>query len=123
MAKIGTIVWTDLTIPNAEEVRDFYKEVVGWQSSDVEMGDYADFSMDAPGTNQTVAGICHARGDNASQPPQWLIYILVENLDASVQACQRLGGNVISGPRQVGADRFCVIRDPAGAVMALYQSG
>jgi len=29
----------------------------------------------------------------------------------------------IDGPRSLGTGRFCVIRDPAGAVCALYQSG
>ena len=28
---LGPILWTDLTIPSAEEVRDSYKAVVGWE--------------------------------------------------------------------------------------------
>ena len=27
--RIGSIVWQDLTVPNAPEVRDFYCQVVG----------------------------------------------------------------------------------------------
>jgi predicted enzyme related to lactoylglutathione lyase len=27
----GTIAWTDLTVPDAEKVRDFYAAVVGWR--------------------------------------------------------------------------------------------
>ncbi len=119
---IGTISWTDLTVPNAVEVRDFYKEVVGWQSTDVDLGEYADFSMNAPGSD-TVVGICHARGDNANIPPQWIIYIFVENLDKSLEACKRLGGSVITGPREYGKDRFCIVRDPAGVATGLYQKG
>jgi catechol-2,3-dioxygenase len=30
--QVGTIGWVDLTVPNADEVRDFYMEVVGWKS-------------------------------------------------------------------------------------------
>ncbi len=42
---IGGIGWRDLTCENAEGLRDFYEDVVGWQSSPVSMGDYNDFNM------------------------------------------------------------------------------
>jgi predicted enzyme related to lactoylglutathione lyase len=62
---IGAISWTDLTVPNAVEVKEFYEAVVGWTHLPSEMGGYQDFCMDKPGDGQTVAGICHARGENA----------------------------------------------------------
>ena len=117
--KVGTLAWQDLTVPDAETVRDFYRAVVGWKSEDVDMKGYSDFSMVAPATGQTVAGICHARGSNAGIPPQWLIYIVVEDVDTAARTCVERGGEVLDGPRALGAGRFCVIRDPAGAVCAL----
>jgi predicted enzyme related to lactoylglutathione lyase len=117
----GTIGWIDLTIDNAEEVRDFYAAVTGWQPEPVVMGGYDDFNMVSPETGQAVAGVCHARGGNAGLPPVWMIYIVVADLDASVDACRHNGGEVLAGPRRIGGDRYCVIRDPAGAVAALYQ--
>ena len=119
--KIGTISWRDLTVKNAETVRDFYKEIVGFESSPVDMGEYSDFSMMAPGTEEAVAGICHARGTNADLPPQWLIYFVVEDVDKSATRCEALGGKIVAGPRGLAGGRFCVIRDPAGAVCALFQ--
>jgi predicted enzyme related to lactoylglutathione lyase len=115
----GTITWQDLTVGNAEALRDFYAAVVGWTPKPVRMGDYADFTMNADG--EAIAGLCHARGGNADLPPQWLIYITVEDLDHSIEQCERLGGTVIAPPRGLSGGRFCVIRDPAGAVCALYQ--
>lgn len=121
--KVGTVGWRDLTVPNAEEVRDFYQAVVGWTSEPVDMGGYSDFNMIPPGEGaQAVAGVCHARGSNADIPPQWLLYFVVEDLDASVAACTARGGEVVVAPRGVGDGRFCVIRDPAGAVCALWQA-
>lgn len=118
--KVGTIGWMDLTVENAEQVRDFYASVVGWTPENVEMGGYSDFIMKAPGVEQGVSGICHARGSNADLPPQWLIYITVDDLDQSVKTCLSLGGSVISGPKNYGEEwRYCVIRDPAGAAAAL----
>ena len=120
-SKVGTIGWTDLTVSNAEEIRKFYSEVVGWTSDPVDMGDYNDFNMNAPATNDAIAGICHARGGNAELPAQWIVYITVENLDDSVRRCQELGGKILAGPKNAGGGRYCVIQDPAGAVAALYQ--
>ena len=117
--RAGSIVWTDLTVSNAQEVRNFYSQVVGWQATPLDKGGYTDFCMgpaDAP-----VAGVCHARGSNASLPAQWLIYITVDDLDYSIGECARLGGRVIDGPRPMPGGRFCVIQDPAGAVCALIQ--
>lgn len=118
---IGTIGWIDLTVENAEQVRDFYSAVTGWQSSPVGMGDYDDFSMTAPATGQPAAGICHARGSNASLPTAWLVYITVEDVDKSAATCLELGGQLLAEPRDMGSmGRFCVIQDPAGAVAALF---
>ena len=115
----GTVTWQDLTVDHAESVRDFYQAVAGWQAEPVSMGAYADFVMSAEGTG--IAGICHARGVNADLPPVWLIYITVEDLDRSLEECQRRGGSVVTAPRSSGGGRYCVIKDPAGAVCALYQ--
>lgn len=117
---IGTIVWTDLTVPDAEHIRHFYQEVVGWQADAVDMEGYNDFSMNtSDGT--TTAGICHARGSNASLPSQWLIYIVVEDVDESAEKVEAMGGKILSPPQNMGVHgRYCVIQDPAGAVAALF---
>ncbi len=118
----GTIGWIDLTVPDASRLRDFYTAVTGWSPSDVDMGGYSDFCMLTP-DGDAVAGVCHARGSNAEVPPVWLIYITVIDLDASVARCKESGGEIISGPKNFGGQgRYCVIRDPAGAVCALYQA-
>lgn len=117
---IGTIAWTDLTVPDADRVRDFYQAVVGWAATPLDMGGYADYVMQMPGAGAPAAGICHARGSNAGLPPQWIPYITVADLERSIDACTKRGGRVLAGPRPAGpGSRFCVIEDPAGAVAAL----
>src|SRR4051812_32290221 len=99
---VGTVGWFDLTVPDAPKVRDFYQAVVGWTASDVDMGGYQDYCLHPAGENQPpVAGVCHAREHNAGLPAQWLIYITVRNLDASMDRCLELGGQVIAGPRSI----------------------
>ncbi|MDX1673526.1 MAG: VOC family protein [Longimicrobiales bacterium] len=119
---LGSVAWRDLTVADAPGIRDFYSRVVGWTASPVDMGGYSDFNMvDSEGN--PAAGICHARDGNAGLPPQWLVYILVEDVEASAERCRDAGGEVLVGPKAMGTDRLCVIRDPAGAVCALYQKG
>jgi len=120
---IGSITWIDLTIPNAEEVKNFYIKVIGWKPEALSMGDYNDFVMKAPKSGKAVAGVCHSRGSNSDLPPQWLMYITVANISKSIAACKKLGGKVLVKPKNLGsAGKYCVIQDTAGAVCALYES-
>lgn len=118
---VGDIAWRDLTVKNARKVRDFYARVVGWKTKPVKMRGYNDYCMLAPATGETVAGVCHARGSNADLPAQWLMYIIVKSVERSAARCKKLGGKVLVAPRTMSGGRFCVIRDPAGAVCALYR--
>lgn len=118
---IGSIVWTDLTVVNADETRDFYKNVLGWQHSAIPMGDYSDYVMKDSEEAKGVAGICHAKGSNANMPAQWMIYVSVASVDQSIEACTANGGQVVDGPRKMGDHYFAVIQDPAGAVMGIIE--
>lgn len=121
-APVGSIGWMDLTVENADEVRNFYSEVVGWTFSGLDMGGYDDYCMNEPASGKTVAGVCHARGTNAGLPPVWLVYVNVADLDASIARCRELGGDVVAGPKSFGGQgKYCVIRDPAGAHLALFE--
>lgn len=116
----GKIGWVDLTIDNAESLKDFYQQVVGWQPAPVSMGEYNDFNMLPDENGEPVAGICHARGGNADIPPVWMVYITVDNLEAALEKCVELGGKVLKP--QAENRPFAVIEDPAGAICTLYQS-
>jgi predicted enzyme related to lactoylglutathione lyase len=118
---VGSIGWHDLTVANADQVRDFYSAVVGWKSQPVGMGGYNDYCMNSPDNGETAAGVCHARGANADMPAQWLIYINVADVAKSAEKCCELGGQIVVPIRSMGGGLCCVIRDPAGAVCALFQ--
>ena len=120
----GTVAWADLTVPDAEAIRDFYARVVGWVPEAVAMGEYSDFNMTVPATGEPAAGVCHARGSNAGLPPLWMVYLVVEDLEDSLAGVREGGGEILVGPRTMGpGSAFAVIKDPAGALAALYQAG
>jgi hypothetical protein len=63
------------------------------------MGDYEDYHMIAT-DGQRVAGMIHAGGIYADHPPQWLIYITVADLAASMgsRIDQRIMDSAIAEP-------------------------
>jgi predicted enzyme related to lactoylglutathione lyase len=118
----GMVAWMDLTVKDAPVIRDFYRDVAGWTSSDVPMHGYDDYNMHAP-DGSVVAGIAHADGPNTDLPVAWLVYITVPDLDASMASAEARGGKVVGAIRDLGeGSKFCVIQDPAGAYCALLQS-
>jgi hypothetical protein len=112
--KLGMFVHLDLTVPDAPGIRDFYADVVGWSPEPLGE-DWMMLALDAP----PAAGVCLARGENADLPPQWLAYVAVPDLETSLAAAVARGGQVVAGPKGEGPGSYAVIRDPAGAVLAL----
>ena len=115
----GKIVWIDLTVEHAESTRDFYANVLGWEAEPVSMGSYSDYNMLPAEGEEPVAGVCHARGPNQGVPPVWMLYVTVEDLGAAMEQCTASGGTIVRAPTEGGSS--CIIRDPAGAVLTLYQ--
>lgn len=121
--KIGQFFWGDLTVQNASTLKEFYKEVVGWQEQEVAMKDnndtYADYAMMID-NDTAVSGICNQRGVNKNIPPQWIMYINVENVEESLQKVIKLGGKLImESKKKDGSYNFVIVEDPAGAVFGL----
>jgi hypothetical protein len=119
--KIGELAWIDLTVKDAEQIKDFYQQVIGWKHDAISMGDYNDYAMIAPNSGEAVSGICHATGVNANLPSTWLPYFLVADINTSAANVKASGGELLTEIKSMGDDRYAVIKDPAGAVCAIYQ--
>jgi hypothetical protein len=118
---IRSIGWLDLTVDNAENIKYFYEKVTGLRAEPLSMGTYDDYVMKST-AGTPVAGICHARGSNANLPPYWLPYITVENIEKSIHDCTALGGKISVPVKNFGDEaKYCIIQDPAGAYVALFQ--
>jgi predicted enzyme related to lactoylglutathione lyase len=119
----GRIAWLDLTVTDATEARDFYRDVVGWSAEEVDMkdasGQYADYALRTP-DGTSVAGVCHARGVNEGVPPVWLICLPVGDLDESLSRAREAGGEVVDARMGNSGDyAYAVVRDPVGLCLAL----
>lgn len=118
--KVGEIVWHDLTVEQGESTAEFYEAVVGWAKQPVMMGGYDDFNMASPSSDEPIAGVCHAKGDNADIPPQWMMYVRVASVTHSVGKVKELGGQVLKGPTVFSGDTYYLIQDPNGAVLTIF---
>ncbi len=119
---IGSIGWMDLTVDDATGVRDFYAAVAGWTPTAIPMGGHDDYSMLRP-DGEAVAGVCHALGENAGIPPQWIIYVVVADVDARLASVEPMGGTIVAPVRSLGTmGRYALVRDPSGAVFALWSA-
>jgi predicted enzyme related to lactoylglutathione lyase len=53
-------------------------------------------------------------------PPHWMSYIAVDNVDSRFEKALALGGEGIHPPTDIPeVGRFCIIKDPTGAAIAL----
>jgi uncharacterized protein len=53
-------------------------------------------------------------------PAAWNVYFVADDLEAAVAVATEAGGGIMLPPREVPAGRFAVLRDPQGAVFALF---
>ena len=121
--KNGSIVSTDLTSHHAEELKEFYQQVIGWESEGLTMQDesgvYSDYVMKDKEGNW-VGGLCHFRGANKDLPPQWIVYIQVDHVAASISKCREFGGKVLKEVKnKEGQYQYALLEDPHGAVLAI----
>jgi uncharacterized protein len=119
----GTFSWADLTTPDPEAAKTFYAALLGWELTDMPVGDDAVYSMAAI-DGKWVGAISPQpqQQRDAGVPPIWNSYITVEDVDATADRAKELGATMHAPPFDVmQAGRTAVIQDPQGAYVLLWQ--
>jgi hypothetical protein len=120
----GSFVWIELATSDQSAAKNFYTSLFGWTVNDMPMGPgefYSIFQLQG----RDVAASYTLRPDQTAQgvPPNWLLYVSVDNADASTKRASELGGTVLMPAFDVGEmGRMAVIKDPTGAVFAVWQA-
>ena len=119
----GTFCWMELMTRDIAAAKKFYAELIGWKMTDQNIAGSPYTTVTPPGAKQSVGGMMQMAGPEFEGiPPHWMPYIAVEDIDATASKCTELGGTVKLAPRDVpNVGRFCVIEDPTGAVISLFQ--
>jgi hypothetical protein len=112
----GSFFWYDVMTTDTGAAAKFYGDVLGWTTQDGGNPDmeYAVFNVGHRG----VAGLMPLPEEmaRAGQPPAWMGYIHVDDVDAMARRIPEEGGTLHRGPFTVpGIIRLAVVSDPQGA--------
>ena len=112
----------DLRVNDLEEAWEFYSKLFGWQKTDeMDMGEGHIYMM--YGRGAFPLGGMYNKTPDMPGPPGWLFYIGVEDVNASAEQINKLGGQVVMGPREIpGGDLIAVCVDPQGGVFAVHST-
>jgi predicted enzyme related to lactoylglutathione lyase len=111
----GALCWNELASPDLDASPDFYGQLFGWT---VEPFEGAPMRYLTLKNGDRVNG--GMRETQPQEPPYWLVYFAVEDVDAGVAKVTELGGNTLAGPFEMAMGKIAIAQDPQGAVFALY---
>lgn len=116
---LGAFVWHELYSPDPDAALAFYQALFGWEVSQVmDMGEMGAYTIFGKGGTD-LGGIMRAPD---GQPPAWLSYTAVDEIDERARRAQELGATLIMGPMDVpGGGRIAMFLDPQGAAFALVR--
>ncbi len=120
----GSFCWFELATTDQSAAKDFYTSLFNWTVEDFPMGPGGQYTMFRLG-GRDVGAAYTLRPDQQSQgvPPNWGIYIAVQNADDAARRAAELGGQLHMPPFDVADHgRMAVIADPTGAVFCIWQA-
>jgi uncharacterized protein len=117
--KPGDFCWNELVTTNVPAAKKFYTSLLGWKTKPFDKG-MVDYTIIHNGKSdkQGMGGImkCPVPGN----PAQWIPYMLVANVDATVKKAKKLRGKVYMPPFDVPTvGRIAVLADPQGAAFGI----
>lgn len=115
----GTFCWNELVTRDMASAGKFYTELLGWKAVDSAMPGMKYMFFKA-GDREAGGMMDMPPGVPGEVPSHWMAYITIDDVDAAARKAVELGGQLLHGPQDVPrVGRFCIIRDPTGAVVSL----
>lgn len=122
----GVPCWIDTAQPDVDAAMRFYGPLFGWDFAGPGpmAGDPGGRYHVARLRGKDVAGISTTPAVGAPPSPVWMTHVAVENADVAATRARDAGGTVLVGPFDaLPAGRMAVLRDPGGAVFAIWEAG
>ena len=118
-AKPSKFIWYELLTTDLAGAEAFYKTVIGWNT---ERWQGAMPYVIANARETGVAGMMTIPEEAKAmgQPPTWLAYLHVDDVDTATESLRKAGGKVHREPADIPEiGRFAVVADPQGAAFML----
>ncbi len=110
-------VHVELHTQDPEKAKKFYGELFDWKLEDVPEMNYTVIDVGEQGRG---GGIMKSPMPDAA--PQWVPYVLVDDVAASTEKARSLGATVLQGATEIpGIGWFSMLLDPTGAAFALFK--
>lgn len=114
----GALAWNELHTPDLDAAADFYGQLFGW-TVEALPSDEIDYRIIKNAEGHSNGGMSATLPPGT--PPHWLVYFGAEDADSAAGQVEELGGATLMDPMDLGPGlRIAVVRDPQGAVFALY---
>ena len=108
----------ELNTTDPDKAKEFYSQLFDWKLEDMPMGENT-YTMINVGEG-TGGGIMKNPVPNV--PSNWLSYVMVDDVAASLEKAKSLGGAVLQDKMEISNYGWLgVIQDPTGAVFGLWQ--
>ena len=118
--KSGDFCWHELMTPDAEAAKKFYGQLFGWKTNTVDMGGFKYTLLSNGGPD--IGGMMGMSGPEwTGVPPHWMLYVAVDDVDATCKKITDLGGKVCVPPTDISVGRFAVVNDPQGATFSVFK--
>lgn len=112
----GKICYLEIPATDVEVSEAFYVKLFGWKLR--VRGDGSRAFDDATGAMSGSWVI----GRPPAREPGMLPYVMVEDIDRTLEQARELGGETVAPRIALGpGDSFAILRDPAGNLLGLYQ--
>ena len=118
----GFLTWNELATNDTAAAIAFYEGLFGWSSQPMGTGDGPEYNVVRVGERGN-GGIrpLSRQEEQAGMSPYWFPYFAVESLEATFRCAEELGGATLFGPIEFPAGRIGGLRDPQGAVFAIWE--
>jgi predicted enzyme related to lactoylglutathione lyase len=114
----GAFSWFELLTTDTTAAKAFYSQLFGWSMTDQPIQNMI-YTVLSVG-DQQVGGLAPIPSQSPGMPPNWGVYVTVDDVDASAKLASELGGKVLLEPRDIpDVGRFALIQDPQGASLAI----
>jgi predicted enzyme related to lactoylglutathione lyase len=116
----GAFCWLELSTGDAPAAGKFYEQLFGWKL-DGGSGPDPYLHITAGGHQQDGIRTMQQEEKSRGVPPHWMGYVAVERCSDAVAAAERLGATPLVRMMTIESGAFGVLRDPTGAVFAVYE--
>lgn len=109
--QFNTFSWNELLTTNKDKAAEFYKNLYGWEAQHDENASYTSFSNNG----RAAAGMMQITEDMGSIPSNWMVYFMVDDVDAYAKRAKELRGGLMMPAFDAGeTGRIAMLHDPQG---------